>query len=46
MMWSNERPGLGVDIDEDAAGRYPYPDHPLNGGWPPFRQPDGTVIPP
>ncbi|CAN5592242.1 D-galactonate dehydratase family protein [soil metagenome] len=43
MMWSNEQPGLGIDIDEKKARKYPYPDHPLNGAWPPVRLPDGTV---
>ncbi len=41
-----EAPGLGVDIDEDLAARYPFPDHPLNGAWPPVRRLDGTVIRP
>lgn len=45
-MWSNGLPGLGIDIDEDLAARYPFPDHPLNGAWPPIRKPDGTVIRP
>ncbi len=43
MMWANERPGLGVEIDEAAAARYPFPDHPLNGAWPAVRLYDGTV---
>jgi mannonate dehydratase len=43
MMWGNDRPGLGIDIDETLAARYPYPDHPLNGAWPPVRLRDGTV---
>lgn len=46
MMWSNQQPGLGIDLDEEAAAKYPFPDHPLNGGWPPVRQRDGTVIRP
>jgi len=45
-MWSNERPGLGIDLDEAEAARYPFPDHPLNGAWPPVRQPDGTLVRP
>ena len=45
-LWANDRPGLGVDLDEEAAARYPFPDHPLNGAWPPVRQIDGTVIRP
>jgi mannonate dehydratase len=45
-LWPNERPGLGVDIDEALAAKYPFPDHPLNGAWPPVRRLDGTVIRP
>jgi mannonate dehydratase len=45
-MWSNERPGLGIDIDEAAAAKYPFPEHPINGAWPPVRRLDGTVIRP
>jgi mannonate dehydratase len=43
MMWANDRPGLGIDVDESLAARYPYPEHPLNGAWPPVRLRDGTV---
>lgn len=43
MMWSNEKPGLGIDIDEKEAARYPFPDHSINGAWPPIRLKDGTV---
>ena len=45
-LWSNDRPGLGIDLDEEQAARYPFPDHPLNGAWPPVRRLDGTVIRP
>ena len=45
-LWSNEKPGLGVDINEDLAAKYPFPAHPLNGAWPPVRRLDGTVIRP
>jgi len=44
MLWDNGRPGLGIDIDEALAARYPFPEHPLNGAFPEVRQPDGTVI--
>ncbi|MDF3041182.1 MAG: mandelate racemase/muconate lactonizing enzyme:Mandelate racemase/muconate lactonizing enzyme, partial [Thermomicrobiales bacterium] len=37
MMWTNDHTGLGIDIDERLAARFPYPDHPLNGAWPPVR---------
>jgi mannonate dehydratase len=46
MLWSNEQPGLGIDVDETLAAKYPFPDHPLNGAWPPIRRRDGTVIRP
>jgi mannonate dehydratase len=46
MMWSNEQPGLGVDIDETLAAKYPFPEHPLNGGWPAVRRIDGSVVRP
>ncbi len=42
-MWSNDQPGLGIDIDEDLAAKYPYPDHPVNGAWPEVRRVDGGV---
>ena len=45
-LWANDRPGLGIEIDEAAAAKFPFPEHPLNGAWPPVRQPDGTVIRP
>jgi mannonate dehydratase len=43
MLWPNERPGLGVDLDEAAAARFPFPPHPLNAAWPTVRTRDGTV---
>ena len=45
-LWSNERPGLGIDIDEQAAQRFPFPEHPLNGAWLEVRRSDGTVVRP
>ncbi len=45
-MWSNERPGLGIDVDEALAAKYPFPKHPINGAWPEIRRADGTVIRP
>jgi mannonate dehydratase len=45
-MWCNDKPGLGVDIDEARAAEFPFPEHPLNGGWAPVRREDGTVIRP
>jgi mannonate dehydratase len=45
-MWTNDRPGLGIDVDEALAARYPFPEHPYNGAWPEIRRADGTVIRP
>ncbi len=42
-MWSNERPGLGIDLDEELAARFPLPEMPYGGGWAPLRRADGTV---
>lgn len=44
--WAREAPGLGMDIDEELAAKFPFPEHPLNGGWAPVRRRDGTVIRP
>lgn len=45
-MWPNDKPGFGVDINEELAVQYPFPEHPLNGAWPAVRRLDGTVIRP
>jgi mannonate dehydratase len=45
-MWSNDLPGLGVDLDEALAAKYPFPDDRYNGGWPEVRRADGTVVRP
>jgi mannonate dehydratase len=42
----NERPGLGIDINEELAARYPFPEHEYNGAWPEVRRLDGTVVKP
>lgn len=44
MMWANERPGLGIDVDERLAAKFPYPEFPLNGSFPPHRRLDGSII--
>jgi mannonate dehydratase len=40
----NEAPGWGVDINETAASKFPYPEHP--GYWEPVRRRDGTAVRP
>ena len=34
--WASEAPGLGIDINEELAARFPFPEHPLNGGGHPY----------
>lgn len=45
-MWSNERPGLGIDVNEALAAEYPFPAHPINGAWPEVRTANGSIIRP
>ncbi len=45
-MWPNDRPGLGIDLDEAKAAQFPFEEHATNGCWPPIRRADGTVIRP
>lgn len=39
-MYANDQPGLGIDIDEKEAAKYPCHDGPPS--WSLVRQPDGT----
>jgi hypothetical protein len=39
MLMPGDGPGLGVDLDEAAAARYPFPEPLLNGAWAPVRRP-------
>lgn len=43
-MHVNEKPGFGVDFDEEQAKKYPLPDDP--GYWRPLRRRDGTAARP
>jgi mannonate dehydratase len=43
-MYVNEAPGLGVDINEELAKKFPLPDTP--GYWLPVRRKDGTAVRP
>ena len=44
-MFVNEVPGLGVDINEKEAAKYPLPEKQLNN-WTQLRKNDGTIIRP
>ena len=44
FIFVNEAPGLGVDVDEKAAAKYPLPKFDYN--WTQVRQNDGTPIRP
>ena len=39
-MYANDRPGLGIDIDEELAAKYPCTNAPIT--WTQTRRPDGT----
>ncbi len=46
-MYLNEAPGIGVDIDEKLAARYPFQPFPAGTGFRfPIRKADGTQIRP
>lgn len=46
LLVPNHRPGFGIEIDEEEAKKFPFPEHPLNGAWPEIRRPDGSIIRP
>jgi len=46
-FYVNEKPGLGVDLDEKAAAKFPFKDDPpFDMGWGNTRRRDGTVVTP
>ncbi|MDX2249840.1 MAG: enolase C-terminal domain-like protein [Bacteroidia bacterium] len=45
FMYVNDTPGLGVDINEKAAAKYPIPDK-VNTDWTQLRKNDGTPVRP
>lgn len=47
-MYAQEKPGLGMDIDEKVAAKFPFPEGPVNFdySWGTTRRKDGTVIRP
>jgi mannonate dehydratase len=47
-MYAQEKPGLGIEVDEKLAAKFPYPQGPPNFdyNWGTTRRRDGTVIRP
>ena len=45
-MWANDKPGWGIDIDEELAATMPFGELPYGGAWPEIRRFDGTVVKP
>jgi mannonate dehydratase len=47
-MWASEAPGLGIDVDEGLAAKFPFPPGPphFDYDWGRTRRRDGTVIRP
>ena len=45
-LWVSEKPGWGIEIDEQAAAKAPFTNarNGLNGGWGEIRRVDGTII--
>ena len=46
MMWSNGKPGLGIDINEELAKKYPFKERVWGGAWDTVRRADGGVVKP
>ncbi|MBI4218844.1 MAG: starvation-sensing protein RspA [Chloroflexi bacterium] len=46
FMWPNGKPGLGIDIDEKLAKRFPFKEREFGGAWDTVRRADGTVVRP
>ncbi len=45
--WANDRPGLGIDIDEALAAKFPIRDDPpFDLSWGRVRRRDGTIVKP
>jgi len=45
--WANDRPGLGIDLDEELAAKFPIQDDPpFDFSWGELRRRDGTITKP
>ena len=45
-MWPNGKPGLGIDVDEELAAKYPFRERAFGGAWDTVRRADGGVVRP
>jgi mannonate dehydratase len=46
-FWANDKPGLGIDLDEKLAAKFPITDDPpFDYRWGNVRRKDGTVVKP
>ena len=45
-MWPNGKPGLGIDVDEGLAAKYPFKERAFGGAWDTVRRADGGVVRP
>ena len=46
MMWPNGQPGLGIDIDEEMAAKFPFKERAFGGAWDTVRRADGSMVKP
>ncbi|MFO0808322.1 MAG: enolase C-terminal domain-like protein [Gemmataceae bacterium] len=47
MMWANDKPGLGIDMDESLAAKFPIKDDPpFDLSWGQLRRRDGSIAKP
>lgn len=45
-MWPNGKPGLGIDMNEELAAKYPFKEREFGGAWDTVRRADGAVVRP
>ena len=46
-VWCNDKPGLGVDLNEEAAAKFPLTDFSSSAkNWGNTRRADGTIVRP
>ncbi len=46
VMWPNGKPGLGIDIDEEMAAKFPHRERAFGGAWDTVRRADGGMVKP